>query len=837
MIGRTSGTKKDLTRAASDESKRGRHSPTAMKAIVALLALVLAHHAAAQTIHCPAGAPAIVRLAAKEVRRYVYLRTGDWLPMGNAGPGIALRIDSALGPEEWRLRTSANTLTISGGSDVAVLYGAYAFAEKLGVRFYLHGDVVPDGRIPFRLPVLDETHRPLFEHRGIQPFHDFPEGPDWWSRDDYLVHLGQLARMRMNFLGLHCYPEGGVGPEPLVWIGLTNDLAKDGRVKRSYPAFWANTAKGTWGYAPMRTSEFAGGAHQLFAADDYGPEAMAGLMPRPVTPEQCNAVFDRVGSQMKAVFAQARRLGIKTCVGTETPLMIPRALRDYLQSRGLDPEHTNTVRALYTGVFRRVAEVYGVDYYWLWTPEEWTWGGNKPGQLEAAIRDIQLALGALHDLGAPFTLATSGWVLGPAHNRAALDEFLPKTSPMSCINRQVGHEGVEPAFANVRGRPKWAIPWMENDPNMVGAQPWVARMRYDAVDARRFGCTGLLGIHWRTRALAPNVAALAAAAWDQSYVPAGFDMSPVADDGAGRLGGGARPPSPRDRAMPIEDFYVDFARAHFGEAVAESAGKLMASVDGVRMPAASDWKNGPGNLVASPAPWREVQPRYAFVEAFAALRPRVSGAGNLERFDYWLRSWQAMAAMAEVCCLRGQLDAAMAAKSYAAALVHRIELACGWSRLLTLHTALASTPGELGTIANLEQHTRRESHFLDEHDGALRQALGAPLPPEVAPSQQYTGPARLVVPTVRSLVRKGESLQLTILAPGQNPVEPVTVKLRSLGTTRWRSIAAAHVGRAVYRATLPAARHDFEYYVLDGRRLVWPATAPFLNQTVVVMPE
>jgi hypothetical protein len=52
---------------------------------------------------------------------------------------------------------------------------------------------------------------------------------------------------------------------------------------------------------------------------------------------------------------------------------------------------------------------------------------------------------------------------------------------------------------------------------MIGYQPWVGRMRYDAVDALRLGCTGLTGIHWRTRILAPNIAALAQAGWDQSW--------------------------------------------------------------------------------------------------------------------------------------------------------------------------------------------------------------------------------------------------------------------------------------------------------------------------------
>lgn len=925
------------------------------------------------------------RLAAAEIVRYGYLRTGRLPVMGagdHGGPAILLRRDAtSLGPQEFTITTAGHRITISGGDDVGVLYGAYRFAELMGVRFYLHGDVIPDERLK-ELPVMNETGKPLFALRGIQPFHDFMEGPDWWNQDDYLAYLSQLAKLRMNFIGLHCYPEGDVGPEPLVWIGLTNDLAADGAVAFSYSASWANTAKGTFGYAPKNTGQYAGGAHLLFPADACGPDVAEGLMPRPVSPEQCNEMFNRVGHQMNAVFAQARALGIRTCIGTETPLTIPKQVRQRLQQLGLNPTDTHTVRALYTGMFQRIAAAYPVDYYWLWTPEGWTWSGNKPEEWESTTRDLQAALDALRDLGHPFTLATSGWVLGPAHRRAALDDFLPKSSPMSCINQQVGHAGVEPAFANIIGRPKWAIPWMENDPNMVGPQPWAARMRHDAVDARRLGCTGLFGIHWRTKALAPNVSALAAAAWDQSWVPAGFDLSPVqpskgtdgalggseahftapvagaslaavyqhvrynldgytlkipdgtyavtlqfnepayaaagkrvfgatiqgrqvltnldifarvgqnqaldlsypnmavtngtlnigftreiefpciagivitgktkpsnqlpgepftrkincggekvADYEADRMNGGTAPPSPRDRAMPIEDFYVDFARANFGESLAAPAGKLMAKMDGIAFPPASDWKNGPGNLVANPKPWSEVQPHYAFVDELAALRPLVKGAGNRERFDYWLDTWRGAATMAEACCARGQLDKAMASKDYNAALAHRLELARVWSRLLSLQTAIVSSPGELGTIANLEHHTRQESHFLDAHDEALRQALGRPLPPAAEPAQEYSGPAGIHVPTVRSVVKQGESVRLRIMV--LPAVEPV-IHLRRLGAGRWQTIRAQHLGRAVYEAKLPPARGNFEYYISAGEKLVWPGSSPRINQTVVV---
>jgi hypothetical protein len=871
-----------------------------------------------------------------------------------------------------------------------VLYGAYAFAEKLGIRFYLHGDVAPDVRKPLVLYNFDETREPLFATRGILPFHDFPEGPDWWNQDDYLSHLGQLAKMRMNFIGLHCYPEGNVGPEPLVWIGQPRDLNPDGTVKTAYPARWANTADPNgWNYAAMKTSEFCGGAAELFEEDDYGPDVQRGFMPRSRTPEESVELFNRTGRQMGVVFAAAKRLGIQTCIGTETPLTIPGQVRERLRQEGKDPADPQVVKELYTGMFQRIAATCPVDYYWLWTPEGWTWSGNTPAQFEVVKADIGAALAALKDLGNPFNLATSGWVLGPQHDRAALEKFLPAKVPMSCINRKVGHDGVEPAFANLTGRPKWAIPWMENDPNMVGPQPWVARMRYDAVDARRFGCNGLLGIHWRTRALAPNIAALAAASWDQSWIPAEFDVTPVkqfvASDGAqgGRVanvnepvadahepavyqtvrhdlkgyrlnlpagtytvtlqfnephhaeagqrvfdvriqgqpvltgldifaragrnqaldlsfpdivikddllriefikdtgspciagiaikgttkaanqfagepftrkincGGGQiadyeadrtyQPgllPAGKERAMPTVDFHLDFARANFGDTVAEAAGALLARIDGANLPQVSDWKTGPGDLVPNPAPWAEVRKRYAFVDEIAALRPRIQTPGNLERFDYWLDTCRGMSAMAEASCARGELDKAMAAEDYGTALKARLHLAEVWSRLLTLQTSLVSTPGELGTIANLEQHTRKHTKFLIAHDTTLEKALAQPLPDQCAPSQTYAGPARLIVPTRRTSVGKADVLSLKIIALFPETAKSVEVNFRPLGHGPWQTVAAGHIGRALWNATFPAAVDDFEYHIVavsrTGARLVYPATAPEINQTVVV---
>lgn len=496
-------------------------------------------------IALPEDASGLEDFAAREVRRYLYLRTGALTTSrptvqavpGEAGLIVVARHDrplvrdlvtepaarlalAGLGPQEYWLKTLSIdgrwVWIVTGGDDLGTLYAAYAFAGQMGVRFYLHGDVIPDGRVELPLPVMDQRGMPIFALRGIQPFHDFPEGPDWWRRDDYLAVMAQLPKLRMNFFGLHTYPEGRPNAEPTVWIGRPQDADSRGQVTASYPASYQNTLRGNWGYAPRKTSDFSFGAGQLFESDAFGNDVMTGHCPQPVGDEACNEVFNRASTVLRDAFVYARQLGVQTCVGTETPLTVPAAVKERLQADGQDPTDSAVIRKLYEGMFLRAAAAYPIDYYWLWTPEHWTWQGTKDAEVWDTLGDIGLAVAAAKRVEAPFKLATCGWVLGPAGDRAKFGRVLPPGVAVSCINRQVGMEPVDPAFREISDRGKWAIPWLEDDPALTSPQLWVGRMRRDAADARRYGCDGLFGIHWRTRAVAPNVAALADAAWDQS---------------------------------------------------------------------------------------------------------------------------------------------------------------------------------------------------------------------------------------------------------------------------------------------------------------------------------
>jgi hypothetical protein len=519
---------------------------------------------------------------------------------------------------------------------------------------------------------------------------------------------------------------------------------------------------------------------------------MVGHCPLPVTPEDCNEVFNRAAAQFHESFTFARQLGVKTAMGTEAPLTVPKVLQERIKAQGKNPADPAVVREVYEGTFRRIMASHPLDYYWLWTPEGWEWLGNNIEEYSRTIADIRVAIDAAKEVGAPFKLATCGWVLGPKHDRAVFDADLPKDLPMSGISQMLGTTVVDPAFGRIAGREKWAIPWLESDYfNGLGAlQLEAGRMRRDAADALAYGCNGLMGLHWRTEIISPNIAALAQAAWDQSW------NKPTAGE--------------KPRALPCDDFYADWARANFG--VAE-IGTVFAAIDD-KVPLAVDCTGiegcPSGRLTPDKTPWKDVAPKFVFVDQLEGFGPRVHGAGNLDRFQYWLSTFKYHRSIAQLRCALAQPDAGEIARCYGE--TYRYLLAS------------VNTLGAMAMVVNLENH--------DGWTAVVAQHVSQGWP------TSYSGEPRLIVPTVRSMANRGESMTLKLIALDKQPVKSVTVRVRPLGEGAWQTIPAAHVARAVWQAQLPTAAHDFEYYIeaecVGGKKPVWPATAPEVNQAVVV---
>ena len=376
-----------------------------------------------EVIEVASDASNLEMLAANEVQRYVYLRTGKLMPVkkgGGDGDRIAVAckergfcgtLGQDLGPEQFRLRTvladGGKIWWIVGGDEVGTLYGAYRFAEKLGVRFGLDEDVLPDERLSGDLPDANETAKPRFALRGLQPFHDFPVGPDWWNLDDYKQVLTQMTKMRMNFFGFHTYPSWNKssGPEATVWIGLPEDVDAKGNVKSGYEAGVVTTRRG-WGAFPYPTSKYICGASLLFENDEFAPDFMLDCLDWPKTDEAAVAMFNRYGDLQQKAFEHARKLGVKTCIGTETPLGVPKMLADRLKAKGLNPDDPAVSQRLYEGTFLRLMRKSPVDYFWIWAAEAWLGGAGRPGweitKTENVERDLVAANAASKSVKAPF---------------------------------------------------------------------------------------------------------------------------------------------------------------------------------------------------------------------------------------------------------------------------------------------------------------------------------------------------------------------------------------------------------------------------------------------------
>ncbi len=874
-----------------------------MNQIVVLSMILLTSSALSRDVMAillPRDASPNVILAGKEIRRYVYLRTGvlcDILNEGRTLPkkqfmvALAPRSSGLLGKlpldpsfrdslgrlteDEYVLKTiptaSGKTLLISGYDDVSVLYGAYTFAEKLGIRFYAHGDVIPDGTIPLEFPDLDELHAPLFATRGLQPFHDFPEGPDWWDLDDYRALFSQMVKLRMNFFGLHTYPEGNAGPEPTVWIGLKEDIRADGKVAEGYLSrYFTTTGDPSWGYNPRKTGDYLYGLGDLFESDEFGSEVMQGysphirigssmpipeeflwkLEPRAISAEQWSELFTRTARLLSSAFSFGRTLGIKMCIGTETPLTIPTPVKERIRALGKDTAESRIHQEFYEGIFERIRQTVPLDYYWFWTPEDWTWSGNNQEQVERTRRDLEAAQRALESVRAPFTLATCGWVLGPKDDRSMFDMFLPKSWAISCISREVGYETIEPGFARISGRPKWAIPWLEDDPSITIPQFWAGRMRRDAADALAYGCTGLIGIHWRTMVLSPNISSLARAAWDQRGWNPRFGEKLAPEQAL------ARSKQP-ERCLLSNDFYLDWAESQFGGTIAVRAAEIFSRLDGLEkcdrgrlsatnMPVPADWVGGPGGVKVDSLTWQDRKGDYKFVDEFESLRPEITGAGNLERYDYWLNTFKYLRAVGKFASSAGEInrlielgkkDSAADRSRYRQSFVdlrtrQMRELEDVFAYLLLT----VSTKGEMGTVANWQQHN--VTFFVIMPGREIEKLLGQELPESCWPSRNLLVQERIIVPTVRTALRKGEDLSIKAILPA-GTIQSARLHWRPLGGKVFAERTMTHINRAVWGTTVPGREitDDIEYYIevkTPTRSLCHPAGAPGRNQTVVV---
>ncbi len=821
----------------------------------------------------------VEELAAKEIRKYIYLRTGvlpeirkwengaaDHCNAIIVGKSVSPMMNDTgyqfpeLGEDSFILKTikkgDFRRLLVAGGSSAGTLYAAYHLAEHMGLGFYLEGDIVPDKRIGFVFPELDIKQDPLFRRRGIQPFHDFPEGPDWWDKEDFRAVLAQLPKLKMNFIGLHTYPEGSVGPEPLTWIGLPEDLNSDGTVNQAYHSHHFTTANGTAGYNAKKTSAYSFGTGQLFCRDNFGAGYMKDRAPWPAPADEAG-LFNDMGAYLADVLAFAKDLGIASCLGTEIPLVLPDQFINRLKKLGLDPESPDVREKIYEGIFTRIKKTHPLDFYWFWTPEGWTWLGNSKKDIDNTVRDFKAALKALEIVKPGFSLATSGWVLGPASDRAMFDKYLPKDMAFSCINRNLGWENVDTAFASIKGREKWVIPWMEDDPAMTIPQFWAGRMRRDAADAYAYGCDGLFGIHWRTQELSMNVSALAKAAWEQPWNPEkGRRIEPSGRKQYLETIEGA---DHKSRDLECRDFYRDWCRIQFGEEVSDQIADIFISLDGVtqkttalqsglsRLPRPADWTDGPGGIANKNYSWDSVKVKFDFISGLEKLDPEIKGNGNRQRFSFWLDQFRYLRAFEMLACTMhdfniamteiqkaGNIDKAREANDKLVPIIMK-----EGEELREIHKWLlssVSTWGGIGNITNWQQHNI-EGQIMPQirkvtkltGDSSWVKSFFPDNIPEIS---------RMIVPSPQTIIREGSDYTVRVICLNIKPGD-ARIYWRTIGEKEYRQADLKKITDTWLQAEIPASEinGDFEYHISlsSGMEYVFPVTAPDIDQAVVVL--
>jgi hypothetical protein len=151
-----------------------------------------------------------------------------------------------------------------------------------------------------------------------------------------------------------------------------------------------------------------------------------------------------------------------------------------------------------------------------------------------------------------------------------------------------------------------------------------------------------------------------------------------------------------------------------------------------------------------------------------------------------------------------------------------------------------NSAGGMGTVAAWQQTFHALT--LGSMGKALSAALGEPLPASLQEPAEYKGPSRLIVPTVRSTVPQGERLSLRVIILSEKPPRQARLFWRVIGTGSFASADLRHLARGVYAVDLPpVSEAGIEYYLEAttdaGARLVFPPTAPRLNQTVVALPQ
>jgi len=915
----------------------GKSQFNVLQSILTACVLFSALQLNAQTIVHPSDASIAEQQAAKEIRRYIFLRTGtapalaiadnySSLPAGDVivvstnaraiitelkheyGNVDAPDSDNRMGYIIKSIsKDGRNVLVITGADTPTTLTAAYRFAELIGCHFNLAGDVIPDAKLPYPLTIsgYDEKSQPWFELRGCIPFHNFTAGPDLWNTVDYVSFITQQAKMGLNFFGLHYYNKSGFpgsqeGPEPQLWIGHKDDVNADGTInpESAYKSYWASSfRKGEmiwdgeerpiWGASPVSVSKFTNGTDKLFAHDYCASEAIGSK--EPTTPAEMAANFNNVGVLLNRAFTHAKQLGVKTALGTETPMGVTdtlgsgrnaRSLLDEEEGEEEEPMHPiftcppevqarmrdvhgytlptargsvneTFAKALYEGMFTKIMRTHPLDYFWLWTMECWTYNGPPPARerIEAVADDNRYCSEVMKAMKAPFKMATFGWTVGSAgagYGNGSLEfhDDLPIDVPFGTLSDNAA--GIEDVID--AGRNGWSSCWYEEDWGLVQPQLRVMGMFNDVgCGLKAGGSQAFLAKHWRINSVAQASTAHAQLTWDNRVSVS--DPMPSITDGVNKYPAFDIFDTPLADHDPkfvhwITKFYQGWAKANFGPERSHEIGALLAMADrhcesnrirdGVKggIPKVAQFL--PSSIVElwpddgdplSPTDPRFIDAMHVYTE-FCKYKDDIVGTGNRDRYMYWYHFFKGQIEMAKLAMHRYAYEDPD--KRTPATKDKIIET---WSKVMNHEIQRLRNESELGVIAQLQQST---------WDGVFRKQLGIT---EISTS--YEGEAAVRGMPEISQIYENEDFEQKVIFIGNGAIIGPTLYYREIGSTgSFLTAALTPIGNSVMKAKLPNPGYDFEYYIqgaVGGETVTYPVTGGNgtgkINKTVITVKK
>lgn len=243
-------------------------------------------------------------------------------------------------------------------------------------------------------------------------------------------------------------------------------------------------------------------------------------------------------------------------------------------------------------------------------------------------------------------------------------------------------------------------------------------------------------------------------------------------------------------------------------------------------PRTADWgKKGPGMIKPNYEPWDKYEKKYDFIKTYENAKSLVVGKGNLERYNYWLNTFYYAKYQGNVGCILADMERlnGQIAKSKSKdekiklaneLVLKRSEVAKVWEKMGDCLMQTVSTNGEMGTIANLEQHNLGSLNQIQQYDTVLKELLGNI--PEIKLSSAYKGETRIIMPTRQTIVKQGESLLAKVRILSSQKIIAVKVFYKALNEKNYAEKVLKNINRNVYQLEINPEEYNqssFTYYV------------------------